>query len=630
MCVGGFTPCNAHPVSFYVQKAHEKNLAQEPQWEKLLHIKKTLFSTESTMDSDTFFLAENGKADAAAELDATIKAFFTPVDSEKPDDHPQCKFPARFMWLNEELGFDKADLPAPDCAAFKAFKKQLDVYQTTLVYTAAYFGNPSSLFGHTLLRLDKKQKNQDMPLLSHYMTYGAVTGRDNGVAFALKGIFGGYAGVFTVSPYYDAVNLYNNMENRDLWEYRLTMTPRQTRLFVAHLWEAGHNYADYFFFSENCSYMLAQMLDVVYPEKSVAGEFYNPYFFSDYTIPADTVRAFQKLHPDAIASVSYRPSKQTKIKHAWKNFSPAQKDAFQKHVAKAPRRPEAVLNDSSLTDGQKAAVLETAYEYLHYNYLAENVDMPEMRADSVSLLKARNSLSAPSLTPPVPTPDTRPDQAHLSGAAQIGGGARNGDGYAEFYIRPALHTLADSADGMLAFSQLTYMTANVRWYPAKDKFRLQNLSFLDIQSVPPVHPLFKPMNFSFTAGVDSFQTAHKEKEGYTGYLSGGVGYALPVFNDASSLYAHATAHGRFGGYLNDSAIAGAGVKIGLSADFGLWRLNAHAHRIVYTQKDASVMTYAAQASASVAKRVELVAGFTFEDRQAKDVRDIRAGVLIFF
>lgn len=630
MCVYGSTPCGAHPVSFYAQKAHEKNLAQNPQWEKLLHLKKKRFSAESVMDSESFFLAKNGKADAAAELNATIEAFFAPVDSAKPDEHAQCKFPARFLWLNEELGFDKADLPAPDCTAFKAFEKQLDVYQTTLVYTAAYFGNPSSLFGHTLLRLDKKQKNQDMPLLSHYMTYGAVTGRDNGALFAFKGIFGGYPGVFSVSPYYDAVNLYNNMENRDLWEYRLTMTPRQTRLFVAHLWEAGHNYADYFFFSENCSYMLAQMLDVVYPDKSVAGEFYNPYFFSDYTIPADVVRAFQKLHPDAVANVTYRPSKQTKIKHAWKNFSNAQKDAFQKHVAKAPRRPEAVLNDSSLTDGQKAAVLETAYEYLHYNYLAENIGMPEMRADSVSLLKARNTLSAPSALPPVPTPDTRPDLAHLSGAVQIGGGARNGDGYASFYIRPALHTLTDAADGMLPFSQLTYMSADLRWYPAKDKFRLQNLSFLDIQSVPPLHPLFKPMNFSFTAGIDSFQTAHKEKEGYTGYASGGVGYALPVINDASSLYAHATAHGRFGGYLDHSAMAGAGIKIGLLADFGVWRLNAQAHRVFYTQKDATVTAYETQASVSVSKRVELTAAFTFEDRQAKDVRDIRAGVLIFF
>ena len=628
-CVFGISPCNARPVSFYQEKAAELNLAAQRQWTALLHYKKGLFSDESVFDSETFFLSPDGKKNPKAELDATIEAFFKPVPPTA-DEHPRCLFPARFLWLNEQLAFDKKDLPAPQCSKFKEFEKELNVYQTTFVYTSAYFGNPASLFGHTLLRLDKKQQTKDMPLLSHYMNYGAITGNDNGIAFLFKGVFGGYPGIFTVSPYYDAVNLYNNMENRDLWEYRLTMTPFQTRLLVAHLWEAGHNHADYFFFSENCSYMLAQMLDVVYPDKSVSEEFYKPYLFSDYVIPVDTIRAFGKLHPNAVEKVVYRPSKQSKIKHAWKHFSKAQKKAFKQHLAKAPRNPDAVLKNNDLTNEEKAALLETAFEYLHYNYLARNIEMPEMRSDSVSLLKTRSSIPAQSNTPPVPTPAYFPDKAHLSGAVQISGGERNGDAYTEFYLRPALHRLTDASQGILAFSQMTYLETALRWYPEKEKFRLQNLSLLDIQSVPPADPLFTPLNFSLSAGVDSFQTANKEKEGYTGYLSGGVGYAVAPFGETSSLFASVTAHGRFGGYLEDSAAAGAGLRLGFLTDLDKVRFLATAHRIVYTQKYASVTAYNVEASVSLNERLELTASFDFQDRQAKDVRDFKAGILFFF
>ena len=65
------------------------------------------------------------------------------------------------------------------------------------MFTDAYMSNPSSLFGHTLLRIDTARKGTQ--LLAHGANYGAFTeGRENSVLFAVWGLTGGYYGGFTV------------------------------------------------------------------------------------------------------------------------------------------------------------------------------------------------------------------------------------------------------------------------------------------------------------------------------------------------------------------------------------------------------------------------------------------------
>ena len=110
----------------------------------------------------------------------------------------------------------------------------------TILFTDAYMNNPSSLFGHTLFRIDTSRKGTQ--LLAHGVNYGAVTGEENGVLFAVLGLTGGYMGSFTVKPYYDVINTYNNIENRDIWEMNLDLSPEELNMFVAHLWEIGHTH----------------------------------------------------------------------------------------------------------------------------------------------------------------------------------------------------------------------------------------------------------------------------------------------------------------------------------------------------------------------------------------------------
>jgi hypothetical protein len=108
--------------------------------------------------------------------------------------------------------------------------------------------------------------------------------RIEGLDYPVRGIFGGYRGQFSTVPYYLKVQEYRDIENRDIWEYRLNFNEQQIRRLLMHAWELGHASFDYFFFKENCSYHLLSLLEYADPSLHLTER------FRFWTVPADTVR----------------------------------------------------------------------------------------------------------------------------------------------------------------------------------------------------------------------------------------------------------------------------------------------------------------------------------------------------
>jgi hypothetical protein len=122
-----------------------------------------------------------------------------------------------------------------------------------MIFPAAYLNSPSSMFGHTLLRIDQAgvQKSDKTALLSYAINFGAyIEGSDNSILYAWKGLMGGYPGLFALVPYQEKLSEYRSLENRDLWEYRLNLTQEETARMVEHVWELKQIQFDYFFFDE--------------------------------------------------------------------------------------------------------------------------------------------------------------------------------------------------------------------------------------------------------------------------------------------------------------------------------------------------------------------------------------------
>jgi len=187
--------------------ANLSDFAYSDKWLKIVHYQpKFLGGYKATIGSDTFYLSPLGKTDPKKELKATIEMF------QSDDNKTKCLFPARYKLLKNN-GLIDSDFP--ECTEYESFKTDLQPSGITFLFTDAYMNNSSSLFGHTLLRIDTKRKGTQ--LLAHGINYGAFTkGYEDSFLYAVYGLIGAYQGGFTVKPYYDIINTYNNLENRDI------------------------------------------------------------------------------------------------------------------------------------------------------------------------------------------------------------------------------------------------------------------------------------------------------------------------------------------------------------------------------------------------------------------------------
>lgn len=583
-------------VFLFVFSVHAReNAAYSDEWLALGHYRPQgggLY--KSTIDSENFFLVSDGKVNPEAELAATAALF-------ESDDSKRCLFPARYLFLKQK-GLTSANFPK--CAEYEQFRKDLQPSGVTLLFTDAYMNNPSSLFGHTLLRIDTARKGTQ--LLAHGANYGAFTaGQENSVLFAVLGLTGGYYGGFTVKPYYDVINTYNNIENRDIWEINLDLTPKELDLFVAHLWETGHAQSRYYFFTRNCSYMLMETLDAVRPSLKLADD------FPVQAIPLDTVKAVYS-RSGLVKSINYRPSRQAKIRHRYKQMTPEEKEAY----LAAIKEQDWSLNGLD-DDGSKADVLETAYQFVQYQYVAHELELSDYRQRSFKALLARNKIAGAGRIPELED-GKNPLFSHRSMRAEAGIGFRNGEAFQEVSYRPAYHSLSDDNYGFLRGAEINFLNTKLRHYDNSDKTVLQQFDLVGIKSLSPVDAMFKPVSYMINADVKREMNPRTEKEGYVFNFKIGGGSTVAL-NEEIWFYFLGSAFAGYGGILPDNTIGGIGWTAGVFADYGNWRLIAEAEKVLATNYFGDKMKYKAEAVYSVNRRNAVAAEYRYEQNYGKDL-----------
>jgi len=411
-----------------VARAQSLNLAADPYWLSLLHYKRDrLGGYTSQADDPVFFNHPRGEHEPALELEATLRAFFAAGNG---DDQPQCRFPARYHWLDEKLAFDARRLPRAACAELRLWQDTLSAHSATLVFPAAYLNGPSSMFGHTLLRINPGDSRRDVPLAAYALNYAAnADPADNGAFYAYKGIFGGYPGVFSIVPYYQKIKEYSDLENRDVWEYELNLDQAEVDQLLRHAWEVRHVNFDYYFLTENCSYHMLSLLEVARPGVQLTDQ------FSVKAIPSDTVRAVTAA--GMVASVDYRPSATTVIDQHLALLDPEQHNIV---LALADGQEDAGQVSSRYSSDKSASrLLELAYDFSRYRALQNASVRDERAGQSYRLLQARSELPAGDVWPQTQRPLTRPEQGHRTSRLATGGGRLDGDNFVSLRFRPAYH-----------------------------------------------------------------------------------------------------------------------------------------------------------------------------------------------
>lgn len=339
--------------------ADTSELHLDPAWLTLIHYQPDTFGDGYTSQADdpAFFLSEDGKRSPKSELQATLEAIQKPGEG---DDHARCQFPARTTWLQQELNLA---LPEVSCPGYQEWSETLNTETVTLVFAASYLNSPSSMFGHTFLRLDPPQDDEETNLLlANTISYAAdAAAHDSELLFAYKGIFGGYPGITTVQPYYEKIRLYSDIEHRDLWEYKLNLTQEEVDLMIAHAWEIRDRNFDYYFFDENCAYRLLALIDIARPGTDLLGE------VSTHAIPSDTVRWV--VDKNLVSDVYYRPSAATSVAYS---LSTLPDDHQTLAAAIANGYVDAEANEvSSLPAEQRAHILDATYDYVRYKSEAD-------------------------------------------------------------------------------------------------------------------------------------------------------------------------------------------------------------------------------------------------------------------
>jgi uncharacterized protein DUF4105 len=467
------------PVEAVIERATDMRLADQLPWLNLLHYKSPLLGERaSQVDDADFFLAENGAHNAQAELEADLRGFF----STQASAHPRCIFPARFHWLDRQLNLLEL-LPDIECTQFNRWKDKFDAQTVTLLFPGMHLENPASMFGHTFIRFDRADNNH---LLSYTLSYAASYDEsDHVLVYSWKGITGGYPGKFYLEAYFETLQEYSDIEQRDIWEYKLNLTQEEIGQLIRHLWEVQGVYFDYFFFRENCSYRLLALLDVAREDINMSIDTHPL-----YAIPVDTVRDIEKA--GLIVERNYRPSTHNKIEQMTEQVGEDAAQAAIKMTHSSGMENKQLIKKIAqpFPLKQQAKILQLADEILSQNkkLSADEADL------QLEILSARSDL-------PVTQQDIEfnyraiaPEQSHASARWQMSAGEREQQRFYEIGLRPAFHDLLDVSKGFINGASISVLETKLRWYQQQETLKLQSLNFFSLESITPVKPWATPLS----------------------------------------------------------------------------------------------------------------------------------------
>ncbi|MEA3371198.1 MAG: DUF4105 domain-containing protein, partial [Campylobacterota bacterium] len=439
---------------------------------------------ESEIDDTAFFFSASGKTNAKDELDASLDAFF---NEERFDDNSSaCRFPARKAWLEEKLHID--DFPQVECKEYDDTLKKLNPKSVTLVFPAAHINSPASMFGHTFLRINSAYESR---LLSYAINYAANADakKENGVMFAIKGLFGGYYGKYSLLPYYEKLKEYRDTEQRDIWEYDLNLNEEEVLKMVRHIWELNGTQSHYYFFTENCSYNMLWLIELARPSVHLRE------YFNYEVIPLETVHATKS--EGLISETNYRASKRSILL----KYEKLLKDEYlylPKKLVDGEIKLQEIVSDETIPLRQKQYILESSTEFLEYSFSKNEMDKKEYIELFYNLSKERAALGK-GVKLDIKTPQD-PIESHRAIRVTAGLGSREGEAIGFLGIRPAYHDLEDSNYGFLRGTQIEFL--NIELSYSEEEVELEEATVLSIVSLAQRSEFFDSLSWRTKFGWD--------------------------------------------------------------------------------------------------------------------------------
>ncbi len=508
-----------------------KKIYEDLHWLRLIHF----VDGEGEIDSPQFYLSPNGKKDPKAELLSFAEALLSEDTNLEEQKSVQCRFPARTYFLRKVLS-EKSDnqikLPARPCPQFQRWFETLRGNTVSLVFSSYYLNNPSSTFGHTFLRINKAPSAKDgkrYELLDYGVNYAANPTTENPLLYTFMGLFGGFPGTFTTVPYYYKVREYNNAESRDLWEYEINLSQEATDILVAHVWELGPTYADYWYLTENCSYFVLTLIEAADPKIEITKN------LKKFVIPTDTVQVVWNI-PGLVKGFTYRPSIRSEFFERYKKLSKSE----QTYVAKTISELELSKLDDNLNPKN---VYDAIIDGLDYKYPVQ-----VQKKDSVEsqfknkILSLRSQINE--ITPPLTIQPSEREYPHLGhGSRRVGLGWANSstkntiekqDSYLLSY-KFAHHELMDPDQGYPEYAQINFFDFRGLYSNSKQKIRLERLTLFEVISLTTYSAVTQSPSWRLQVGFSQSNTADCF-DCVAAMASGGAGYGFGFLKNEALIF----------------------------------------------------------------------------------------------
>lgn len=550
-----------------IDKGLQAKLAGEREWHLLLHYRENLFGGyTSEQDDPGFFMSPNGKTDPQDELVATLRQFFSEELVGRSRQPAQCAFIARYYWLRERLQFDDSRLPKLACERFDRWFNEFEAQSITLIFPSAFLNNPASMFGHTFLRVDQRGQTDQTKILAQTVNYAAYVPPDAGLAYPIRGIFGGYSGYFSTYPYYLKVQEYRDIENRDIWEYRLNFTEHQVNRLLMHSWEMGNASFDYFFFKENCSYHLLALLEYADPTLHLTNEFFI------WTVPADTVRLIASK-PGLVTGIAYRPSRSNVIRRKRESLQVGERELAHRITQDLGELASPAF--VQLDPMRQAFLLDLASDYLRYRSETTDSPPPEWRERNRAILTARSQLRIPSQEFTVVPFAKQPELGHKTSRAAVGAGWRNNDTFEEVTVRAGYHDLLDPEVGYTPNAQIEIASLTLRHYNRADQTRIERATLMNVLSLSPIDSVFRSPSWKINVGMNTIK--HNDCQLCSnGVMNVGIGGAIESrLLKREVLFAFAETEANYSRAYEERHRIGGGGTVGMLADItDQWKIMA--------------------------------------------------------
>lgn len=592
----------ARPATDWMQQATNLRAADTVRWQRILFMAPNwVYAHKSLVDDNRFFFSPQGKTDPQSELNATIVALLNPESHVElaGGTHPLCIFPARQLFLQEVVGIPTEEFPKVACDSLREWLTGRQFPSVSMVFSAFYPDNPSSMFGHSFLHFYRRTQTGTVQsfLNDDALNFAGVPGDTNALTFAWGGITGGFPGVFSLDAYFVKLQEYNNLESRDLWEYGLDLTPAEIQRLMLSLWEVAWFRINYYYFDDNCSYMMLALLETARDQIHLTAQI--PFWVT----PSDATRvAVKALARDQ--EPRFYPSARSRYLERFQYLDHSQQQQMRRFFSDGQMTQ--VLDEIRTdTPVRQRRFLDAGIEHIDFTEkLGGNKVAKQYATQRHALLLARSRIAEAS-DPLTRMPrEQDPVTGHPTSRVSVGLSRENKTSAYEFRVMPALHELMDDPQGYSNGMAIAFTDLRLQYIPRWNRVRLRSLDLLRIASLRSREALVQPLSWTLTIGSEQEALPTSQAQSFLhSFIRSGAGWS-------GELHPRVTAYALGLGEVGYSEVpglytyAGVGSQVGLLAQVAAhWRarlqlqwLRARGQGQYQTRRDGEIhLAYAPQA-----------------------------------